>query len=338
MSGAPKHGTIAVFALAALVACGPDSAGPSRVVPNQARFSFARSEWSTPANVGAVVNSAAGEMNAALSPDELSLYFTSDRAGLGSTDIWVSHRNCGDCPWQTPANLGAPINSSGQDAGPRFSNDGHLLFFQSDRLATSGGGDIYVSRRNNPNDDFGWEAPVPLGPDVNTTTDQENAADYLQSAENGTGNLYFNRSRLAVPAAPPLPAVPGIPPEIYYASVSRDGETRGPAVFVSELNLLAFNDQHVTIRKDGRELFFSSNRSGTGITNLGGFDIWTSARRSVNEPWSPPVNVGAALNTAVNDMQPSLSSDGRTIVFASNRMGGSGGFDLYISTRTQSGN
>ncbi|MFL5549115.1 MAG: hypothetical protein ACJ77Q_01350, partial [Gemmatimonadaceae bacterium] len=90
--------------------------------------------------------------------------------------------------------------------------------------------------------------------------------------------------------------------------------------------------------KDGRELFFSSNRSGTGITNLGGFDIWTSTRRSANERWSAPINVGAALNTAVNDMQPSLSSDGRTIVFASNRADGSGGLDLWISTRTPSGN
>ncbi|MFL5496940.1 MAG: hypothetical protein ACJ8AA_00165, partial [Gemmatimonadaceae bacterium] len=220
----------------------------------------------------------------------------------------------------------------------RFSNDGHLLFFQSDRLATSGGGDIYVSRRDNPNDDFGWGLPIHLGPQVNTTTFQENAADYLQSAEPGSGNLYFNRAKLAIPAAPPLPAVPGIPPEIYYASVSRDGEIRGDAVFVPELNLPTANDQHVTIRKDGRELFFSSNRSGTGITNLGGFDIWTSTRRSANERWSAPINVGAALNTAVNDMQPSLSSDGRTIVFASNRADGSGGLDLWISTRTPSGN
>jgi len=328
MSGAPTHGTVAVLALVTLAACGPDSAGPARSVPTQAQYSFARSEWSAPVNVGAVVNSAAGEMNAALSPDELSLYFTSDRAGgLGITDIWVSHRECGDCPWQTPVNLGAPFNSPSQDAGPRLSIDGHLLFFQSDRLATSGGGDIYVSRRNNPNDDFGWGPPVHLGPDVNTTDATENAADYLQSAEDGRGNLYFNRS---TPAAPPAPA---IPPEIYYASVSRDGETRGPAVFVSELNVITANDQHVTIRKDGRELFFASNRAG----GLGGLDLWTSTRRSVHEPWSPPVDMGATVNTLSNDQQPSLSSDARTIVFASNRAGGFGGSDLWISTRTSSG-
>jgi Tol biopolymer transport system component len=324
MPTAPIQRMLAALPLVSLLACGQDSAGPSRVVPTQAQYSFAQSEWSAPVNIGAPINSTAGEMNAALSPDELSLYFTSDRAGgLGITDIWVSHRDCGDCPWQTPVNLGAPFNSSSQDAGPRLSIDGHLLFFQSDRpVGSNVGGDIYVSRRNNPNDDFGWGPPVRLGSDVNTPDGTENAAAYLQSAEDGGGNLYFNRTTATVPQ-----------PELYVASITRDGETRGPAVPVSELNVIAANDQHATLRKDGREIFFSSNRTG----GLGSFDIWTSTRRSVHEPWSPPVAVGAALNTTSSDQQPSLSSDGRTIVFTSNRPGSLGANDLWISTRTASG-
>jgi Tol biopolymer transport system component len=324
MPTAPIHRMLAVLPLVSLAACGPDSAGPSRVVPTQVQYAFAQSEWSTPVNFGATINSTANEMNAALSPDELSLYFTSDRlGGLGITDIWVSHRDCGDCPWQTPVNLGAPFNSSSQDAGPRLSIDGHLLFFQSDRpVGSNVGGDIYVSRRNNPNDDFGWGPPVRLGPDVNTPDGTENAAAYLQSAEDGGGNLYFNRTTATVPM-----------PELYVASITRDGETRGPATPVSELNVVSANDQHATIRKDGREIFFSSNRAG----GLGGFDVWTSTRRSVHDPWSPPEDIGAPVNTASTDQQPSLSSDGRTLVFASNRPGGLGGSDLWISTRTPSG-
>jgi hypothetical protein len=323
MPTAPIHRMLAVLPLVALVACGPDSAGPERVVPNQVRYAFAQSEWSTPVNFGATINSTANEMNAALSPDELSLYFTSDRVGgLGVTDIWVSHRDCGDCPWQTPVNLGAPINSAGQDGGPRLSIDGHLLFFQSDRRVGSAITDIYVSRRNDPNDDFGWGPPVLLGADVNVTAGSEAGADYLQSAEDGGGNLYFNRATVAVPL-----------PEIYYAPVSREGETLGPAIPVSELNEVTAIDQHATVRKDGREIFFSSNRAG----GLGAFDIWTSTRRSVHDPWSPPVDIGAPVNTPSTDQQPSLSSDGRTLVFASNRPGGFGGSDLWISARTPSG-
>ena len=301
-----------------LLACREDSVAPRLAADLQPSFSLSSDGWSAPVNLGTTINTTAGEMNATFSPDELSLYFTSDRpGGLGSTDIWVARRDCVSCPWHAPVNAGAPINSTGQDAGPRFSNDGHLLFFQSDR---TGLGDIYVTRRNNTNDDFAWGPPVLVGGDVNTATGVENGADYLQSAEDGGGNLYFNR------------AVPGIPPEFYYAPISRDGETRGPAVYVSELNVVTATDQHATIRKDGRELFFSSNRTG----GLGGFDLWTSTRRNVHEPWSAPVDLVAPMNTTVTDQQPTLSANGRTLLFASNRTGGSGGNDLWISTRSPS--
>jgi hypothetical protein len=316
MTTGPITKLSAVLPLVLFVACGPDSAAPRFASDRQPSFSLSSAEWSTPVPVGAPVNSAAAEMNSTLSPDELSLYFTSDRPGtVGPTDIWISHRECLTCPWQTPVNAGPPLNSAGQDAGPRFSIDGHLLFFQSDR---TGLGDIYVTRRNNPNDDFAWGDPVLLGGDVNTATGNEQAADYLQSAEDGSSNFYFNRM------------VGTVPPDIYYASVSRDGETRGPALSVSELNSTA-NDQHVTIRKDGRELFFSSNRTG----GMGSFDIYRSTRRSAHEPWSAPVGV-AALNTVANDQQPSLSADSRTVIFTSSRTGGLGGNDLWISTRSPS--
>lgn len=309
----------AVLPLVSLLACQTDSAGPSLSPSVSANFSLSAAEWSAPVNLGATINSAAGEMNAALSPDELSLYVTSDRpGGFGSTDLWVARRDCIDCPWQAPVNLGEQFNAAGQDAGPRLSNDGHLLFFQTDRGRGAGIFDLYVSRRANPNDDFGWGPPARLGPDVNVSDGSQQAAFYLQSAEEGGGNLYFNRATLEVPQ-----------PEIYYASISRDGETRGPAVLVPELNVLAANDQHITISKDGKEIFFSSNRTG----GLGGFDIYTSTRDNVNQRWSPPVGV-AALNTAFNDMQPSLSADGRTLIFTSNRDGGQGRTDIWVVTRS----
>lgn len=69
--------------------------------------SFARSEWSEPVNLGAPVNSVSNDMNAALSPDELSIYFASTRpGGQGGADIWVSRRASFDSPWETPVNLG----------------------------------------------------------------------------------------------------------------------------------------------------------------------------------------------------------------------------------------
>jgi hypothetical protein len=121
--------------------------------------------------------------------------------------------------------------------------------------------------------------------------------------------------------------------DIYYAAMTRDGETRGDAVFVPELSDPAAFDQHVTLRKDGREVFIASNRAG----GFGGFDIWTSTRQSTNDPWSPIQNAGPPLSTTFNDMQPSLTSDSRTMLFASTRPEGLGANDLWVSRRTPNG-
>src|SRR5581483_4721003 len=55
-------------------------------------------------------------------------------------------------------------------------------------------------------------------------------------------------------------------------------------------------------------------------------------RASVDEPWSTPVNLAVA-NSSASEVHPYLSADGRTLVFASSRDGGSGGSDLYMITR-----
>jgi len=272
------------------------------------------SDWSEPVNLGAV-NSSSNEQNAFLSKDGLTIYFTSDRpGGLGSLDLWVAHRASIQSDWQPPVNLGAPINSSVADFGPNLSIDGHLLFFASFRPGGQGGSDIYVSRRDNPDDDFGWQTPVNLGPPINTP-DQDQAPFYRQNVEDGQGNLYFNRGVLTAQRG-----------DIYYASIDRDGEPNGPVVFVTELNT-AVNDYAVTIRHDGREIFFTSSRDGTN-------DIWTTTRQSVHHPWTAPEKVGPPISTADNEVTPQLSFDGRTLIFGTNRAGGSGGNDLWMSTRT----
>jgi len=274
-------------------------------------------------NLGAPINSSANEMNAALSPDELSLYFVSNRpGGVGGADIWVSRRASLDDAWGEPVNLGPNVNGPGIDASPVVSHDGHLLFFSSDRAGGHGLNDIYVARRIDKSDDLGWGPAVNLGPHVNTAA-FEAGGFYLQDAEEGPANFYFVRG-------PNSSAI-----DIYVAAITADGETLGPAVPIAELNdpNPAITDGHPSLRVDGREVFFYSNRAGS----LGASDLWRSMRRSVHDPWSPPENLGAPLSTAANDIQPSLSYDGRTLIFTSTRAGGLGGSDIWMSTRTSSG-
>jgi hypothetical protein len=313
----------ALVLLVFVLACTSEVSIPAdQLVPGSSALSFENSKWSDATNLGAV-NSVFGEQNAFLSKDELTLYFSSDRpadqGGLGGLDIWVSHRPSADSPWSAPVNLGAPINTSSAEFAPSLSIDGHLLFFSSFRPGGQGMSDIYMSRRSDPNDDSAWETPVNVGPPINTP-DAENAPVFLENAEDGSANLYFNRGVNAAQQA-----------NIYYASVTREGEAQGPVVLVEELNS-AVNDAAVTIRKDGREMFFGSPRAGSG-----GSDIWTSTRRSIHDPWETPINAGPPFNTDFNDLTPNLSFDGRTLIFSSNRPGGEGGNDLWMATRTPSG-
>jgi len=306
--------------LTLLLACGPE---PDKITYGIQAMSFANSEWSAPVNLGPPINTAAVEANPTLSPNELSLYFQSDRAdGHGGTDIWVSHRACETCPWGEPEDLESTINTSGNEGAPSISLDGHLLFFYSTGLPGGQGAfDIYVSRRADPKDDFGWGTPVNLGTNVNTAAN-EAGPEYLQSAEDGTANLYFGRQPI------------GGTYDIYVVAVTRDGEPLGPAVPVPELNVAGFTETGPTLRTDGREVVFFSNRAPT----LGMNDFWVATRRSVHEPWSEPVHLDAPLSSAFNDRHPNLSGQGRTLVFASNRpTGGFGQDDIWMSTRTVNG-
>ncbi len=85
-------------------------------------------------------------------------------------------------------------------------------------------------------------------------------------------------------------------------------------------------------------MIVTSNRAGT----VGGLDLWVSTRGSVEDPWSLPINLNddninrggdPVLDTTANDGATALSWDGLTMIFYSNRAGGLGGNDLYVSTR-----
>jgi hypothetical protein len=269
------------------------------------------------------LNSPQQDNQPTLSHDGLSLYFASQRpGGLGGNDIWVSQRASVRDPWQPPVNLGPPVNTSSNDQGPTLSIDGQLLFFHSDRPGGHGQQDIYVSRRVHRDGDLGWGPPINLGSDVNTA-DFEAGPLFLQQLEVGAVNLYFVRG------------LTGTDNDIYAAAISRDGETLGPATPVSELNftLAGVSDARATARADGKELIFFSTRPG----GLGLADLYVSVRQSIATHWSVPENLGPPVNTEFTDTQPSLSFDGSMLLFSSNRPGGLGNNDIWMTTRTRQG-
>lgn len=275
--------------------------------------------WSTPVNLGAVVNSSLLEGSPRLSPDGLSLYFSSNRPlGSGEFNIWVTQRDCESCPWQDPVPLGPNINTPLDDFSPAFSPDGHLLFFASDGRGGFGDTDIWVSFRWNKHDDFGWVPPVNLGPSVNTIHHESGPAFLPGSGFFGRPTFYFTRGE----------GTPDGEQDIFETRLTRMGVVTGP---VTEINAPGALDGEPNFRGDGKELIFFSNRADGGV---GGVDIWSATRPHANGPWSPPVNLGSPVNTQFAEIGVGMSFDGTQLfIVKGQQLGGFGLRDLWVSTR-----
>lgn len=277
------------------------------------------SEWGTPINAESIpgtspdLNTTADEGYPILSPDGLSLYIVSNRlGGLGGLDIWVSRRDSTDESWDSPRNLGAPINSTAFDWSPT-PVPGHGLYFVSTRAGGCGGDDIYFTRYRNG----AWDEPENLGCQINSPFGESGPT--LFEDEKGQSILYFSSARPGGFA--PDGAIPD--PDIYFSV------DFGPAQLVPGLNT-ATNDVRPFVSKDGREIVFDSMRAG----GQGGLDIWTSTRETAADNWAPPTNLGPMINSPQTDARATFSRDGLTMYFGSGRLTNSeGGSDIFVTTR-----
>jgi hypothetical protein len=284
------------------------------------------SEWSAPVNLGPVINSSSDDYHPAISANGLTLYFTSNRPGGFSQneDIWVSLRASLQAAWGRPQHLGPNVNSAFGTCCPNLSPDGHSLYFASNREGGTGSTyELWVSHRKNAHNDFGWEAPVNLGERIDTPADTSSGAcapTYFEDEETGITSLYFCRNHGGLGDF-----------DIYVSMLRADGVFGHPAL-VWELSS-PNRDTRTAIRRDGLEMFITSNRPG----GFGALDLWVSTRETTLDAWSAPIDVGPTLNTPANDGGPALSCDGTTMYFYSDRPGGFGGRDLYLSTRQRIG-
>lgn len=105
----------------------------------------ADSGWTAPVNLGPAVNSAYDEDMPFLARDGATLYFSSNRIeSIGGLDIFSSVFDPQKRVWQTPVNLGLPINSPDDEAYFRPAADGRSACFSSDRMGGLGQRDLYV--------------------------------------------------------------------------------------------------------------------------------------------------------------------------------------------------
>lgn len=149
------------------------------------------SKWSKPVNLGDRVNTRYWESYPMLSDDGKTLYFASKRPnGQGSSDIWYCTRE-GEA-WSTAKNMGAPINSPGNEVSPFLHADGESFYFSSDYHPGFGNSDLFVSYKG---ENGTWAEPKNLGYPLNSSAEDQGLyiavdgkrAFYSSTREGGLG-------------------------------------------------------------------------------------------------------------------------------------------------------
>jgi outer membrane protein OmpA-like peptidoglycan-associated protein len=155
--------------------------------------------------------------------------------------------------------------------------------------------------------------PINMGPEINTEFDE-----YLPVATADEATLIFTRKINNN--------------EDFYKSDKLAGKWKKSVYLSDAINTPTFNEGAQSISQDGKYLFFTGCNRPDG---QGRCDIYIAQKKG--EGWGKPFSLSSPLNTPGWEAQPSISADGRTIYFVSNRKGGYGGYDIWKSTLTDKG-
>lgn len=193
------------------------------------------------------INTAQAEGGAAVSPDGLTLYFSSNRSGgVGQDDIWRATRVDRASPFGAPVNVAA-VNSTAREYGPAISPDGLTLFVKSNRAGGLGGLDVWVATRPDTSSSFAMAVNFAQ---INSTADEGRASitsDGLTVFFGALGDIWvITRTSIAAP----------------WSAATR-----------VDLVSSASSDYDPSISPAGDRLYFTSSRPGTGND-----DLWTAVR------------------------------------------------------------
>ena len=173
-----------------------------------------------------------------------------------------------------------------------------------------------------------WSAPEPVS--VNTPGVLEGCP--FIAKDNLT--LFFASNRTA-------PGAQG-GADIYVTTRESEDDPWGAAVNLGPNINTAGAEVCPTYTISGRYLYFVSNTPHPGTVHCGGDDIYVSRLKNKKDltSWEPAVNLGCQFNSPQGDITPTLYEDDNGTVylyFSSNRTGGMGGMDIYVSEQLPNG-
>ena len=196
-----------------------------------------------------------------------------------------------------------PFNqhNSNNEGGATITVDNKHLYFTVNK---NGNFDICGSDF----EDGRWSEIYNLGPNVNDPKQWD-----AQPSVTPDGNtLYFASAR---------DSLTGL--DIYMAQKNPEGKWMKAKKLPPPINTNG-NDKSPFLHSDSKTLYFSSD----SLPGLGGYDIFMS-KLGEDGKWSKPVNLGYPINTEADEVGFFVSTDGKTGYFASNKLQGAGGFDIY---------
>lgn len=205
----------------------------------------------------------------------------------------------------TPVNLGDSINTTDLEYFPSLTIDGSKMIFTR-RVASDE--DFYESDFINGK----WSKAMPLGGKVNT--------NFNEGAQNISQD-----GQLLIFTGCNYPEGQGSC-DLYFSIKTNNGwsepQNLGPAVNTD------FWESSPSLSPDKRDLYFASSMAG----GYGGRDIWVTHRLPTGK-WSPPENLGEAVNTSGDESCPFMHADNETLYFNSNGHTGYGMTDLFFSKK-----
>ena len=153
--------------------------------------------------------------------------------------------------------------------------------------------------------------PVNLGPGINTANQE-----YLPAITADDQTIIFTRRANT---------------EDFFIAQRNENDWAASTPLSSSINTPG-NEGAQCISPDGQYLFFAGCGRADG---LGKCDLYYS--KLVGDKWSTPQNLGTPINSQYWESQPTLSADGKSLYFVSDRKGGYGSYDIYKSTYVGAG-
>jgi hypothetical protein len=267
--------------------------------------------FGTPTQLPGHVNDLAYNASPRVLPDELTIYFESNRVigSAGGFDLWTATRTSRDASFDTPL-LVPGVNTPSNEYDPMPSADQLSILFASD--VDGGLSDILGGTRSSTTSPFSSISAIP---GIAPSTSANNQQPFLRADGQ---ELWFASDRSG-----------GIGKFDIYRAPAGSGSFANAAAVVA---LNSPEDEWLPyLSRDGLTVFFSSTRPGP--TAHGGLDIWTAHRATMSSPFSAPTNI-AELNTNNDETLGSVSPDGCRIYFARGLDAmGPGPLYIYVAER-----